>query len=126
MKIHIKKISEGIIDTDRERRRIKNSFKDDAVAQRKLTELIDAVELMDWSLARKLLESKWWQGDDKELGCPRVEFLGNLGTMDIYNPDIPASGFDFWASYGDLIIAMTEPETSKRYSAKLILVPVLK
>lgn len=118
MKLLVTKTCVGVLDTDRERKRIAEAFKDDTETQKKLTELMDAIEALDWKKARNLLESKWWQGRDKEQECPRAEFLGMLNLKDPENPNHPARGFDTWAGYDELVFVMTEPINSKSYKVE--------
>jgi len=102
MKIQIQKTVQTIIDTGFERKRIKKAFAKDKVTQKKLNKLMDLVEAQDWNKALKELQSKWWQGRDKECECPRYEFLGML------DPDRNGGVFNSWASYGDLILAFAD------------------
>ena len=120
MKLLVTKTCVGVLDTDRERKRIAEAFKDDPEAMGKLTELMDAIEALDWKLAKKLLASKWWQGRDPEQECHRAEFLGMLNLKDPEDPKLPAMGFDTFASFDELVFVMTEPIHAKRYKVEEI------
>lgn len=120
MKLLVTKTCVGILDTDRERKRIASAFSDQPEVQKKLTELMDAVEALDWKKARELLESKWWQERDPEGEFPRVEFLGMLNLKDLENPKYPAMGFDTFAGYDELVLVMTDAIQKKRYTVNRI------
>lgn len=119
MKFLITKTCIGVLDTDRERKRIASAFVDQPEVQKKLTELMDAVEALDWKLAEELLESKWWQGSDPEQECPRVKFIGMIKMKDPVSGE-PATGFDIWTTYDQLIWVLSDPEHSKRYKVEEI------
>ena len=119
MKLLITKTSVGVLDTDRERKRIASAFADQPEVQKKLTELIDAVEAFDWKLAEKLLASKWWQGRDPKQECHRAEFIGMINMKDPVSGE-PATGFDIWTSYDQLVWVLSDPEYSKRYKVEEI------
>lgn len=116
MKLLLTKIAQGVIDTDRERRRIEKAFKKDPETRKRLNLLMDAIEAGHWKKADKMLSSRWWQGRDSKMECPRLEFVGML---DLQNPEMlghPADGFNCWASYRDLVWQMTgksEPGAAK-------------
>lgn len=114
MNFRLTKIFEGVFSTEVERRRIREAFKDQPEVAKKLNELMDAIEAMDWKLAVKLLESKWWKGRDKKRECPRVEFIGCPDPRDPSDPKRLANGFDVWSSYMDLVWALVmRPESYK-------------
>lgn len=98
MKFRLMKTCVGEFDTDRERRRIRQAFKDRPAVQKRLHKLMDAIEAQDWVGASEQLCSKWWSGRDESLECPRLEFIGLLG--------VPYGGFGLMASYDDLVMAM--------------------
>lgn len=112
MQFKITKIHEGILDTNIERQRISKAFKDDPETHQQLTELLDAVEEMDWKKAYQLLSSEWWKGRDEKQECYRLEFIGFLKLKDLYRPNNFAIGFDHCGDYSDLILAMVEQEES--------------
>ena len=116
MMLKITKTYQGLVDTDRERRRIKKAFRNDPTTRRKLTKLMDAIESQNWKLANKLLNDKWWQGRDRKLECPRAEFIGLFDAMDVKNPKSLAVGFDPFCSYSDLVhaISIGRPITVER------------
>ena len=64
--------------------------------QKKLLKLMDLVEKQKWDEAEAELNSKWWRGRDKNLECPRLEFVGLLNS----------EGADNWDSYINLIWKM--------------------
>jgi hypothetical protein len=101
MKLQIQKTCSGVIDTSKERKRIKEAFVDRPYTQKMLDKLMDAIEAQDWESAYKQLESKWWNGRDKEYECPRLEFVGIL-DFDIKT----VFGLDVHGSYADLVWAM--------------------
>jgi len=119
VKLHVVKTSEGIIDTEKERSRIEKAFEDDPEIKGKLNELMDAVEAMDWKLAKELLANKWWNGRDKQQECHRREFIGMIKIKDPVSGE-PAFGFDIWSNYDELIWAMTDPEDSKHYKIEVV------
>ena len=123
MKLLVTKTCKGILDTGRERKRITGAFNDRPATMKKLLELMDAIEAGNWPLARKLLESKWWQGRDEELECPRAEFVGLLDLKEIDKPGEPAWGFDTFGSYCELVYAMTEPGLIGKYLVKTWIEP---
>ena len=105
MKMTIEKAFTFTVDTAKERKRIKGGFTHNKAAQKKLLKLMDLVEAEKWEAAYEFLESKWWQGRDKEYECPRLEFLGMLDSAGLD---------DAWATYGDLIWRMSHhPDTYK-------------
>ena len=107
MRLLITKTFAGVVDTAKERARIREAFRGDPVTRKKLTELMDAVEALDWKRAERLLLSKWWQGRDRRQGCPRVEFIGLLDAQATENgPRVPAWGFDVMSSYINLVAWM--------------------
>jgi len=103
MKITIEKRAQEVIDTARERARINKAFRNDPETKEKLNLLMDAVEAGKWKEAMAMLESKWWQGDDKKQECPRLEFVGMLFSSD----NVPRH-FSFHSSYIDLITWFAE------------------
>ena len=119
MKLHITKKCEGIIDTNRERKRIEAAFKDDPATRKQLTKVMDAIEALDWNLAAKLLSSKWWQGRDKRQECPRLEFVGMVHIKKMDGSE-PAEGFDIWSTYDSLVLSMINSETSIKYEVKKV------
>lgn len=118
MKLLVTKTCVGVLDTDRERKRIASAFADQPEVQKKLTELMDAVEALDWKLAEKLLASKWWQGRDSKQECHRAEFLGMLNLQNPERPGWMADGFDTWSGYDQLVFALSDSEHSKRYKVE--------
>ncbi|MFA5312752.1 MAG: hypothetical protein WC375_05435 [Methanomassiliicoccales archaeon] len=98
----------GTIDTSIERKRILKAFKNDPETKEELTKLMDAIESQNWELAEKLLNSKWWQGQDEKRECPRYEFIGFLNVTNITDQSRPANGFSMDGSYADLVFAMCE------------------
>jgi len=97
MKMTIQKCSEFTIDTGKERKRINKAFKRNKTIQKKLLKLMDLIEGEKWQAAEEFLDSKWWAGRDKEMECPRLEFVGLLnGEGDV----------DHWDSYIQLVWKM--------------------
>jgi len=110
MKLKITKVCEAILDTDIERQRIYKAFRDNPETQKKLTELIDAVEEMNWKKAQRLLSSKWWNGEDEESECSRLEFIGELKFKSLDLSNSPARGFNYFSDYTDLVSVMNQKE----------------
>jgi len=104
MKLKITKICEAVLDTGIERQRISKAFRDDPETQKKLTELIDAVEEMNWKKAQRLLSGKWWNG--------RLEFIGELKLKSLDFSNSPARGFNYFSDYTDLVSMMNQKEES--------------
>jgi hypothetical protein len=102
----ITKTCVGTIDTSIERKRILKAFKNEPETRKELTKLMDAIESQNWKLAEKLLNSKWWQGQDEKRECSRYEFIGSLNVVDVIDHSIPASGFNIGSSYADLVFVM--------------------
>ena len=102
MKFKFEKHAELIIDTSIERRRIDKAFskKKDQEIKIKLHELMDLVENCKWAEALKTIESEWWQGRDKEMECPRLEFIGLIKHTSWF--------FDNHMDYIDLILNMND------------------
>lgn len=110
MKLLIKKVCQGVLNTGAERVRIARAFKNSPETQKRLLKLMDAIEAQDWKKAGLLLADKWWRGRDKKSECPRQEFLGMLNLADPKRPKSPAVGFDHWARYGNLIYVMASKQ----------------
>lgn len=100
MKLIIEKTCRSVIDTSRERARIKKAFRNEKTIRDKLSFLIDVIEARDWERAGKIIEGRWWQGYDHKAGCPRCEYIGLLYNFDC-KEDSPA--FSHSASYIDLV-----------------------
>jgi len=110
MKITIQKTSIFTFNTQEERKRINECFKDKPLMHKKLLKLMDLIEAEKWVEASNELESKWWMGRDKEQECPRLEFIGMLEA----DGDI-----DTWTTYDNLIWNMVNyPETYKLIEKK--------
>ena len=107
MRLLITKTFQGVLDTERERQRIKKAFRRDPETRRHLTLFMDAIEDGDWKKANRMLSSKWWQGRNKKMECPRLEFVGMLDLQNPKMPGHPADGFDHWSGYQDLAYVMT-------------------
>jgi len=106
MKMVIQKSFAYEVDTGKERQRINRSFKRNKTIQKKLLKLMDLVEQQKWAEAEAELDSKWWCGRDKELECPRLEFIGMLHSE---SPEA-----DSWDTYIQLICRMNRhPEIYK-------------
>jgi len=99
----IQKSFEFTIDTAKERRRINEGFKDNPETQKKLLQLMDLVEAEKWEEAERTLNDEWWDGRDEEQECPRLEFVGLLGS----------EGIDPWTSYAQLIWYMHNSQIYK-------------
>lgn len=107
MKMLLTKVCLGVINTDRERLRIKKAFRNEPETRRRLTLLMDAIDAGQWKKARRMLDSKWWHGRDRKRECPRLEFVGRL---DLTNPNKLghlASGFENWVGYAHLVYVMS-------------------
>ena len=100
MKLTIQKSFEFVVDTSLERKRIEKAFKTDKDTRDHLILLMDLIEGGCWKEAKAELEGKWWDGYDKELECPRVEFIGMLRCT--------SEHVNTMASYVDLIYAMVD------------------
>lgn len=108
MILKITKTCQGVLDTRNERIRIRYAFKRDPEVRRRLLALMDAIEAGQWKRADRMLRGKWWKGYDKKAECPRGEFVGMLNLANPDNPRFPASGFDGWAGYADLVWVMSQ------------------
>lgn len=107
MKIKLTKTFTCVIDTDEERKRIKENFKGKNL--QKLNEFLDAIEALDLKKAEALLDTKWWNGYDKDAHCSRLEFIGFL-----FNSERVPNGFYSYASYSDLVYAvLSSPQNYK-------------
>jgi len=100
MQLVIQKSFEFVVNTASERARIKKAFKNDKVTRSKLTLLMVLIETGCWQSAKEELEGKWWNGRDKRLECPRLEFIG---LVNCNHPHI-----DPWISYRELVYAMAD------------------
>lgn len=107
MKMLLTKVCQGVVDTDRERLRIKKAFRNDPETRLHLTRLMDAIEAGQWKKAQRMLDGKWWSGRDRKCECPRLEFVGMLDLANPKKPGHPASGFDNWAGYAHLVYVMS-------------------
>ncbi len=107
MKLLVTKTCQGVVDTDKERKRIKKAFRNDPETRQQLTLLMDAIEAGEWEKADKMLEGQWWNGRDKRQECPRLEFVGMLDMANPEQPGHPAHGWDHWAGYIDLVYVMS-------------------
>jgi hypothetical protein len=107
MKFLLSKTCQGVFDTSRERQRINKAFKRDPEIKKHLLELMDAVEAGQWKKAAEMLDGEWWSGRDKKRECPRLEFCGMLHLM-VPSQSKLTNGFDHWADYPDLILAMVQ------------------
>ena len=125
MKLKITKVCEAILDTDIERQRISKAFRDNPETQQQLTILLDAIEEMNWEKAYQLLDSKWWNGRDKKLECPRLEFIGGLKLR---CPDCSKSaiGFENWLNYLDLVSLMYWKEETNKDGFQIKVEPFLE
>lgn len=97
------------VDTGKERNRISKAFKEDKETRDKLNEFMNLVEAQEWKKAYDELEGEWWQGDDKEDECPRLEFIGFLHVDG--KP---------WVSYIDLVYAMNAGEENTYSSIRVL------
>ena len=100
MKLVIQKSFEFVVNTAYERARIEKAFKKDNVTRGKLTLLMDLIEAGFWQGAKAELEGEWWNGRDKRLECPRLEFIG---LVKCNHPHI-----DRWMSYRELVYAIDD------------------
>ena len=100
MKINIAMVCRGTIDTEIERSRIQREFEGEEENLFKLNEFMDSIESLDFSKSKELLDSEWWNGEDKNLRCPRKEFIGKV----FRTGDAP-DGFDSYFSYKSLVSA---------------------
>jgi hypothetical protein len=112
MKIKIRKTCTAVIDTAPERERIRKAFRDDPTTLAKLNRLMDAIESQNWKEADRQLRSKWWRGRDRQMECPRIEFVGAVFKT-------PVFGFDYHSSYADIVSSfMSFPENYKVLATK--------
>ena len=110
MKFLVKKVCNGILDTNKERKRINTAFDDEPETKKHLLKLIETVEKMEWDKAREMIESKWWMGIDKKRECSRLEFIGALRLTDPDNPKHESIWFERMFDYMDLIHMMSVKE----------------
>jgi len=106
MKFLIIKTCQGVFDTEIERQRIRVAFRRDKETRRSLLTLMDAIEAGQWKKAYRMLESKWWQGYDKKVHCPRLELVGGI-ALEV--PGIPGQMSEVlpnWSGYDQLVYAM--------------------
>ena len=108
MKLKITQIKEAIIDTTDERKRIKKVFKDkqDKTTREKLYKLMDLIEKGEWEKALKEVDGKWWSGYDRNVHCPRLEFIGFINDKNYT--------FGSTASYLDLIWQMNNKNVNMK------------
>jgi len=97
-KMTIQKTCTAVIDIEKERKRINEAFSDRPQTRNHLNKLMDFIEAQAWDKAYKELESKWWEGRDAKLECPRLEFVGLLDFLE-------NEGFDHLTGYADLVWA---------------------
>lgn len=117
MKLTIEKTAKLTIDTAAERERIRKAFRNDKETRDHLNAFMDLVEACKWESALAELNTKWWQGRDKEQGCPRLEFIGFVRSRKLS----PSAFFDPWMTYMDLVVNMYEyPKNYKMIVKEMI------